>query len=106
MDVPRVSSSVRRITVLKKDASGVAAPVTVYQKRSGKKKGTRALRWVERATRAMIDAPTKAGQAYVARHKKSNRKRRDGWLRDLNVNVVRASRRGTKALSLDRLLSF
>jgi hypothetical protein len=105
MDIPRVSDSVRRITVLRKDASGVVVPVTLYQ-RSASKKGTRGFRMFERATRRLMEAQAKGAQSYLSRHNKSNEKKKDGWLRDFNLNLIRASRKGTKALKLDRLISF
>jgi hypothetical protein len=105
MDIPRVSSSVRRITVLEKDASGHLRPVMVYKRGTSKKKGTWPIRYFERLTRRVVDAQTKAEQSYLSRHDRSNRKK-DGWARDLPVNVIRASQKGTKALKLDRLFSF
>ena len=33
------------------------------------------------------------GNSYLARHNKSNRKRKDGWVRDYALNVLRASRK-------------
>lgn len=106
MEIPRVSKSVRRITVLRPDATGHVAPVTVYERESSGKKGSRALKYVERAARRMATAQSKAADDYLARHEKSNKKKKDGWVRDLAVNTFRASRQGTKALKLNRLLEF
>ena len=106
MDIPRMSRSVRRITVLRKDASGALAPVTIFQRRGSKKKGTDALELFEKGTRRLADAQARAASSYGARHKKSNRKRKDGWVRDLNVNLLSAGRKGTKALKLNRLFLF
>jgi hypothetical protein len=107
MDIPRVSSSVRRITVLEKDASGHLRPTMVYKRGTSKgKKGTWPIRYFERVTRRIADAQAKSGQSYLSRHVRSNRKEKDGWARDFPVNVIRASQKGTKALKLDRLFSF
>ena len=103
MEIPRMTRSVRRITVLKKDASGALAPVTIFKRRNSKKKQTEALRIFERGTRYLADAQARAGASYLSRHRKSNQKRRDGWVRDLPVNFLRASNKGRKALRLNRL---
>lgn len=106
MEIPRVSKSVRRITVLRPDASGQMEAVTLYRDGGSKKKGTRAFKLVERAARRVATAQSKAAGDYLSRHEKSNRKKKDGWVRDLAVNSMKASRKGTKALKLDRLIGF
>lgn len=106
MDVNNLSKSVRRVTVLRTDASGSIAPVVIYKRKSSKKKGTRLLGPVERATRQVIDAQARAAADYLERHRESNEKRKDGWLRDFPVNFVRASRKGSKAIKINRLLSY
>ena len=106
MDIPRMSRSVRRITVLRKDAAGALAPVTIFERRGSKKKGTNALRIFEKGTRYVADAQSRAAASYASRHKKSNQKRRDGWVRDFPVNLLRASNQGRKALKLNRLFLF
>ena len=105
MDIPRVSDSVRRITVLRKDAGGIS-PVIIYERQGSKKKrkGTRALRGFERATRGMLKAQKRATVTYLSRHNRSNTKRRDGWIRDLGLNSLRAAERGTRALNLSRII--
>ena len=106
MDVTSLSKSVRRITVLQKDASGRVVPAAVYTRASSKKKGTKILGPFERITRQVVDAQSKAAASYLERHRESNGKRKDGWLRDFGVNVIRASRKGSKAIKINRLLSY
>ena len=106
MEVPRLDSSVRSVTILQKDADGALRPVVVYKRSGKKKKTTKALRPVERLARQLVDAQARAADSYRARHDKSNEKKRDGWLRDFPVNVFRASERGNRAIKLNRLLSF
>ena len=101
--MPNVSKSIRRITVLQTDPSGNIAPVVVYRRGRSKKKGTRGFKIVERATRRIMEAQRSAADSYLSRHEKSNVKRRDGWIRDFPLNVVRAGNRGQRALKL-RLL--
>jgi hypothetical protein len=106
MDIPRVSKSVQRVTVLRKDPSGQVVAVTLYRKGQSRKKQSRWLKFAEKTTRHLADAQMKSGQSYLSRHSRSNTKKKDGWVRDYPVNVLRASRKGTKALKLNRLFSF
>ena len=39
------------------------------------------------------------GAEVLRRHEKSSRKRRNGWLRDRGVNVLRAQRKAVKRLT-------
>lgn len=92
MEMPRLSKSVRRITVLQRDAAtGAWSPVTIYRRGRKKKKATAYVKPVERITRSLAEASDAATGSYLSRHKKANRKRRDGWVRDLPENVIRAS---------------
>ena len=106
MDIPRVSSSVLRITVLHRDKAGDLTPVTVYQRGRSKKRGTSILGPFERVTRRVVDAQAKSAQSYLSRHERSNQKKKDGWVQDFGVNVFRASQKGVKALRVNRLLSL
>ena len=106
MDATRLPKSVQRIVVLSQDPSGTVVPVTIYSKsdRRKTKRGMRILRPFETATRQLTDATMQYAQSYGDRHRNSNRKKRDGWLRDLNVNVSRAASKGSKRLKLNRVL--
>ncbi len=105
MDLTNVSKSVRRITVLQTGIDGTFTPVAVYERAPGRKKGTRLLRPAERATRQFVEAHSRGAAAYLGRHARSNGKRKDGWLRDWSVNVMKATRKGTKAIKISRLFS-
>jgi hypothetical protein len=106
MENPRLSKSVRRITMLRKDASGNTAPVVVYKKERKRKKGTKAFKFAERATRRMVEAQQKAADRYLEKHNRSNSKKKDGWITDYAVNTARATNRGLKALKLRRVFSM
>src|SRR5260221_4740754 len=103
---PRLNPSVRRVTILRKDDNGAVAPVIIYERARKTKKGTSVLRPFERAARRLVKAQERGAASYLSRHERSNEKKRDGWVRDLPQNVFRASTKGTKALKLNRLLSF
>ncbi len=98
MDMPRLSKSVKRITVLQRQGDGGISPVVVFERRRGKKKGTQLLQPIERVMRSLAETSDAATGTYLSQHKKSNRKRKDGWIRDVPSNVVKASRRAVKEL--------
>ncbi len=100
MDIANVSKSIRRISVLQRDPSGAVTPVVLYQRSRSKKKGTRGFVVLERATRRIMKAQRSAADSYLSRHDQSNRKRRDGWIRDLPINVARAGEHVRKELKL------
>ncbi|MND02378.1 hypothetical protein D3C83_217430 [compost metagenome] len=56
------------------------------------------LRPVERVIRSLAETSDSATGTYLRRHKKSNRKRKDGWVRDVPGNFVKAGRTGIKEL--------
>jgi hypothetical protein len=98
MDMPRLSKSVKRITVLQRNASGDMSPVVVFKRGRGKKNGTQMLRPLERIMRSLAETGDAATGTYLRQHKKSNRKRKDGWVRDVPGNYVKAARKGIKEL--------
>src|SRR5262245_10741440 len=105
MDAMRLSRSVRSIVVLSKDSSGATVPVTIYEKPGRRRRrGLRVLRPFETAARQLADATAQYAQSYGDRHRNSNRKKRDGWLRDLSVNVARAANKGAKRIKISRVI--
>lgn len=85
--------SIRRIVVLQPNAGGQREPVVIYEKRpQGKRKTSRSLRSLEGIVRVASEAQQEAATTYVERHRRSNERKRDGWLRDLGKNVLRATR--------------
>ncbi len=101
----RVSKTVRRIVVIHPEQEGRWHAETLYRKKQRKKKkGTRLLRPLEKRVRTQCKANRKACETYEKQHKKSNRQRRDGWLRDLNYNVYRTVAKKAKILKRPLLL--
>jgi hypothetical protein len=101
----RMAPSVRSVVRLEAGPNGRLESVEVYRRPDeGRRKGTRLLRPVDRAVKRLARAQEAAATAYLERHDRSNTKKRDGWLRDIGNNVYRASRKGQKALKLERLL--
>ena len=106
MDTPRLTKTIRKITVYDRDATGSLRPVVIFDRRCKKKKQTKGLRPVERLVRSVADANEAYGSSYAGRHRRSNKKRKDGWIRDLTVNVSKAANKGRKELKLSRILSW
>jgi hypothetical protein len=106
MDMPHVRATVRRITIFDSDSAGSLRPVVIYNRRRNKKKQTKGLKPIERIVRAVADANDAIAGTYVKRHKRSNRKRKDGWLRDVLVNVSKAGDKGRKELTNSRILGW
>lgn len=106
MDLTDAGRSIRRITILDRDDSGQVVPLVVFERGRKKKKGTRALRPLERLTRRWAEASNIASERYVRDHREANLKRRDGWIRKFHRNVFRANRKGLKKLDPARLVGF
>ena len=107
MEIPRVSKSVEKIVRLEKDKSGTVKPVVLYQKpRSKRKKGSQGVRVIEKAIWRLANANRAYVDSYVGLHNNSNRRNKDGWLIDLGKNVAKASRRGKKALRVNRWITM
>lgn len=102
----RFSPTIKSVTVLSRDAEGQTAPTLLYEREKKKKRQTKSLEPVETMVRRAADGMAQCAQSYAARHRQSNGKRRDGWFRDLNSNVMRAGRRGAKGAKLSRWMSM
>lgn len=95
----------KRVTVLTRDASGaltVKAETTPGGKK--KKKGTKGFSLVEKIVRTGVDVGTAAGSSYLGRHKKSNRQKKDGWIKDAPVNVARSGLKGMKKVKIGNFI--
>jgi hypothetical protein len=104
MDLPRLGKQIQKITVFERDATGSLRPVVVFKRRRSKKKQSRAFKPIERLVRTMSDGNDSFTGSYARRHRKSNRKNRNGWLRDLPLNLSRAATKGMKEYDLVRLV--
>jgi hypothetical protein len=103
----KLPKSIKRITILKSDsaagAESIGDRVVVKRKRKRKKQSKGIVRILERATRRAAKANEITNDNYLDRHRRSNRKRRDGWLRDLGYNWSRANRKGSKKFKFSKL---
>ncbi len=92
---------VRRIILLERDESGDMVPETLWRSKKSKKKkkGSKNLRGIERAARSAGKAQQTFNDTLMKRHRRSNRKRKDGWLKDLSTNIFKAQKKGMRKLS-------
>jgi hypothetical protein len=100
-DVTKKYSSVRRITLVDRSASGGPTIEVHYERVRRKKKGTLGLDSIEDYVRRLTRADIAMEQSYLARHERSNAERADGWLLDLEDNLVNAARKGLNKLDKD-----
>ena len=100
----KLPKAIKRITVLKAGPDGSTSPVQVYRPKKKRKKQSKGLRVLERWTRRNAKASQTYADVYAARHKRSNRKRRDGWMRDLGYNLLKANAKSQKKMHLANLL--
>jgi hypothetical protein len=105
MRIARLNRSVVKVVQLERDATGNMNPVVLYEKdQRKKKKMSGPLRPLEKAVRRVSTAQEAFAQSYLSRHDRSNRKNRDGWIRDVVPNVVNAGKKGNKKLRVNRLV--
>lgn len=88
---------IARITVVNLEA-GQSSAKTIYKSKKSKSKLSRWVRPLERAQRRVLEAQQTFSEELLARHRRSNRKRRDGYLRDGGLNLMRAQRKALKRL--------
>lgn len=88
---------IARITAIHLEA-GQQTSRTIYKSKKGKRKVSRWVQPLERAQRRVLEAQQVFGEELLARHKRSNRKRSNGFLRDGGMNLMRAQRKAMKRL--------
>ena len=106
MELLRVGKSVRKVIKLQNDSTGKPVPVVLYEKTGKKRKISRELQGLEKGARRIADAQNVFASTLLMRHNRSNQKRRDGWVRDLAPNVIKAARKSVKRLRVNRILGL
>lgn len=103
----RFTDAVRRVTQLVPDGTGHMTPVVIFERtKDGPRKGSRFVRPIEKAVHRWARSEQARAAKYLERHERSNAKRRDGWVRDLNINTLKAIEAGAKPLRWSRWLRF
>jgi len=101
-EIMRFGKGVRSVTILSRDATGQVSPTTVYERSTKKKKGSRMLKPVESFVRRATDSAATGAERYIVRHKKSSAKRKDGWLREMPANLIKAFSKGSRRMKMNR----
>jgi hypothetical protein len=95
----RVGKAVRQVILLSRDETDGITPTTLYRKsKRKKKKGSRGVRELDKMVKAATQSQQTFADTLLKRRKRSNRKRKDGWLRDLGQNVFKASGKSWRKL--------
>lgn len=92
-------SLVKSAVLIKREADGAVAISTVF-KAKGKRRGSRRLRPLEKVVRRIGEAASTASDVYLSRHERSNRRKKNGWVKDIGKNIRKARRRGVKKLKI------
>jgi hypothetical protein len=103
MEMPRLNKSVKRVVKLERDQDGTMVPTLIYKSDSGRRKVSSAMRPLEKGVRKVVRAQSKLVDTYLERHDRSNRKKKDGWLKDVVSNVSRSAKKSQKTLSKNNL---
>ena len=90
---------VRSVMTLHHDNNGIVVR-KVLSKKKRKKRVSKEWRQVDKALRRLNKAQQEAASDYLRRHERSNRKKKNGALRDLSKNVMRSQRKGRKKLKI------
>jgi hypothetical protein len=94
-------ASARRVTLVTRDSSGKTTSEIRYQRARRDKRGTVGVRSVDDFVRRLTRADMVMDQSYLSRHDRSNKDRSDGWLLDLETNILNAARKGLRELERD-----
>ena len=91
---------IRRVTIVHRDGDrdGLVATAIRGDERPRKKKQSKGLRVVERLARRLAKAAHAGTSEYLTRHREANRRKRDGWARELSKNLARAQRKSLVTL--------
>lgn len=82
----------------KNEAGGVTKLGTFKPRRRGAKKIPRWARPFEKETRRVYQAMSRFANEGLRRHQRSNSRKKNGWLKDLNHNTYVANRKATRGL--------
>ena len=103
----------KRAVILRSKDSYGGYPETIYGKdekkrrrRRKKKKQSKLLSPWEKSVRRVAKSQVKASKTYLDRHERSNRKKKNGWIRDWNKNVSKSLSKLGGGYSLYKLNLF
>ncbi|MDI3284218.1 hypothetical protein [Polyangium sp. 15x6] len=104
MEIRRIKGIKRIVIPQAAQAAGASTgPIVIKGKKSKRRKLSRSSRLMEKITRRSARANRAVLDQYLARHNRSNRKKKNGWLKDLSKNMFAAGRKGRKSFKLSSL---
>jgi hypothetical protein len=90
---------VKSVVKVQREADGsVTRTVVAEPDKRRRRRVSRPLRRLDKGVRKLTKAENVASSEYLRRHDRSNRKRKNGALKDLGKNVRRSVREGTDTL--------
>jgi len=95
---PRRKSPVRSVYTLHVNPDGSVQREKLFERKA--RRGSKRLRPFEKAIRRFSRAQGTMADEYLARHERSNRRKKNGWVKDLGKNVRRSSRKGMRKLKI------
>lgn len=96
---------VKRIIIpqLASTAGGAGSIIVIKGKKNKRKKLSKSTKLFEKLARRSARVGSKMYGQYLSRHGRSNRKKKNGWLKDLGKNMFNSVRKGRKAFKLSSL---
>ena len=82
---------------------GTGEAIQLKAKSRKRKKQSKGLKFLEKLTRRSGRSNSSVFDQYLKRHKRSNRKKKDGWIKDISKNSFNALRKGRKKFKLSTL---
>ncbi|HRI62752.1 MAG TPA: hypothetical protein PK156_00895 [Polyangium sp.] len=82
---------------------GTGETIKLKSKGRKRKKQSKGFKFFEKLTRRSMRSGGSVFDQYLKRHKRSNRKKKNGWMKDLNKNMFNASRKGRRQFKLSTL---
>ena len=103
MEVRRIRiKGIKRIIIpASAQPSGVVIKLT--GKRRKRRKQSRGFKILEKLARRSAKSHGTTYDQYLKRHKRSNRKKKDGWIKDWTKNAFNAVRKGRKRVKMSSL---
>jgi hypothetical protein len=106
METARFGKNIKKVVRLEADPNGKLVPVVVHQTKSKRRKSKGTLGMIDRVVREVVGANQAIANSYMSRHDTSSRKRPDGWLSEMPVNIIRSQQKGLKKLRMIRFVSL
>lgn len=97
-----IDSIVESITFLKAHSDGSYDCQTLTEA-GPRKKQSRTLKPFEKLVRKLVKSELAAANSYLERHEKSNRRKPDGWLKDMGKNLKKAANTARKSVKQPKL---